>query len=88
MLILSLPNGRKIKLPDHWLDWEARALRDRILAGEVTEERIEGLEMQAELESGSAIKVLISEIRKLRAVMSADRVMIGDKRSRVDIPKA
>ena len=87
MLILQMANGREIKLPDHWTDWQARALRDQILAGEVSEAHIADLELQADLESGNAMKALISEIRKLQAVMSADRIMIGDRRSRVDIPK-
>jgi hypothetical protein len=84
-MILELADGRKITLPDSWSDEEARELRDDFLAGRVADERLDELKTTAAYESAHPQIAMLMELRQIRRLLNADRVLVDGPvpRSRV-----
>jgi hypothetical protein len=90
-MIIELPDSRELRVPDSWSDQQARAFAKGFLAGEIDAPAVAAAEAERAAER-ELNPLLLAELRRIRAALSADRVLIRDSNgnpfaSRLNLPK-
>jgi hypothetical protein len=78
-VILTLSDGREIRLPESWGDGEAREFGADVIAGRVSAEQLDELRRRADWESAHPQLAMLAELRAIRRLLAADRVLIQNR---------